>query len=169
MFLAALCCIALGTGSVLAQDQGPRGGQRMGHGPMIMGQQQLTDTTITNRMQLTPVQRSEIDRMNSIYDAEVKKIMGEMPDPQTAPQQDKKMNREEMRQKGEQVKALRKDGRQHVRAVLGDELYIQYLEEALDRHGMMMGNGPRRQRMQRNQNSQQRQGGFGNEGFGDDF
>ncbi len=163
IILAAICCVTIGFGSAMAQDQqeerggrGKRGGQEM---------VQLADTSITNHMNLTAPQLAKIAELNADFKAQVEANSGKK-------EKGKKLSKEEREAQRVQMEASKSEGRKQLREILGTELYIEYLEKALDRRPMMsgprgqMGNGGQRgnrgQRMQRSRD-------FGNDNFGGGF
>ena len=132
ILLAAICCMAIATSDVMAQDQ-PQGRGMRGAGRMQMFQ--LADTTITNQMDLTSAQQVEIAKLNENYREQLK----------ADNEKGKKVDKETREARRAQMEAKRAEGRKQLRAILGTELYIEYLEKALDRRPMMMGGqrGPR--------------------------
>ena len=158
ILLAAICCMTIATSSVLAQDQPQRRGMRDGFRQQMF---QLADTSITNQLNLTTAQQVEIAKLNENY-LEQMKADGE---------KGKKIDKETREARRAQMEAKRAEGRKQLRAILGTELYIEYLEKALDRRPMMGGQrGPRPdgQNMQRGRG--QRPNEFGGRAFrGDGF
>lgn len=159
ILLAAICCMTMMTSSVLAQDQPQRRGMRDGFRQQMF---QVADTAITNQLNLTTAQQVEIAKLNENYLEEMK-ADGE---------KGKKLDKEAREARRAQMEAKRAEGRKQLRAILGTELYIEYLEKALDRRPMMMGGqrGPRPdgQNMQRGRG--QRPNEFGGRAFrGDGF
>ena len=153
ILLAAICCMTMMTCSVLAQDQPQRRGMRDGFRQQMF---QVADTAITNQLNLTTAQQVEIAKLNESY-LEQMKADGE---------KGKKVDKETRVARRAQMEAKRAEGRKQLRAILGTELYIEYLEKALDRRPMM--GGQRGQNMQRG--SGQRPNEFGGRAFrGDGF
>lgn len=118
---------------------------------------QLADTTITNQMGLTSAQQVEIAKLNENYREQLK----------ADNEKGKKLDKETREARRAQMEATRAEGRKQLRAILGTELYIEYLEKSLDRRPMMVG-GPRGQRPD-GQNMQRSRGMRGGGGFGGDF
>ena len=148
--------MTIATSSVLAQDQPQRRGMRDGFRQQMF---QLADTSITNQLNLTTAQQVEIAKLNESY-LEQMKADGE---------KGKKVDKETREARRAQMEAKRAEGRKQLRAILGTELYIEYLEKALDRRQMMGGQrGPRPdgQNMQRGRG--QRPNEFGGRAFRDD-
>lgn len=154
ILLAAICCMAIATSDVMAQDQ-PQGRGMRGAGRMQMFQ--VADTAITNQLNLTTAQQVEIAKLNENYIEQMK----------ADAEKGKKLDKETREARRAQMEATRAEGRKQLRAILGTELYIEYLEKALDRRPMMMG-GPRGQRPD-GQNMQRSRGMRGGGGFGGDF
>ena len=146
--------MAIATSDVMAQDQ-PQGRGMRGSGRMQMFQ--LADTTITNQMDLTSTQQVEIAKLNENYREQLK----------ADNEKGKKVDKETREARRAQMEAKRAEGRKQLRAILGTELYIEYLEKSLDRRPMMVG-GPRGQRPD-GQNMQRSRGMRGGGGFGGDF
>ena len=132
ILLAAICCMTMMTSSVVAQDHPQRRGMRDGFRQQMF---QVADTAITNQLNLTTAQQVEIAKLNESYLEEMK-ADGE---------KGKKVDKETREARRAQMEAKRAEGRKQLRAILGTELYIEYLEKALDRRPMMMGGqrGPR--------------------------
>ena len=123
---------------------------------------QVADTAITNQLNLTTAQQVEIAKLNENYREQMK----------ADAENGKKLNKETREARRAQMEAKRAESRKQLRAILGTELYIEYLEKALDRRPMMMGGqrGPRPdgQNMQRGRG--QRPNEFGGRAFrGDGF
>ena len=154
ILLAAICCMTMMTSSVLAQNQPQRRGMRDGFRQQMF---QLADTAITNQLNLTTAQQVEIAKLNENYLEEMK-ADGE---------KGKKIDKEAREARRAQMEAKRAEGRKQLRAILGTELYIEYLEKALDRRPMMMGGqrGPRPD----GQNMQRSRGMRGGGSFGGEF
>lgn len=129
----------LAMGTLMAQNVMPQGrdGRPM-RGGMRPGQELVADTTITNHMNLTPEQQKEIDSINASYQEQMKEMMSKRSE------DGKRLSREEREARMKQIAEQKKDARLKLRTVLGDDLYIEYLETSLDRMpAMMMGGGPR--------------------------
>ena len=154
ILLAAICCMTMMTNSVVAQDHPQRRGMRDGFRQQMF---QVADTAITNQLNLTTAQQVEIAKLNESYLEEMK-ADGE---------KGKKVDKETREARRAQMEAKRAEGRKQLRAILGTELYIEYLEKALDRRPMMMGGqrGPRPD----GQNMQRGRGMRGGGGFGGEF
>ena len=123
---------------------------------------QVADTAITNQLNLTTAQQVEIAKLNENYREQMK----------ADAENGKKLNKETREARRAQMEAKRAESRKQLRAILGTELYIEYLEKTLDRRPMMMGGqrGPRPdgQNMQRGRG--QRPNEFGGRAFrGDGF
>lgn len=140
---AAVCCMSLGLSNVFAQNDMPQGGRHM-RGGMRGGMEMVADTAITNHMELSIEQAKAIEEINTTYRAKIQSlIMPQNEDNKPANREEgRRMRREGRDVRMQQINAEKKEARQQLRAVLGDELYIQYLEESIDRRPMMMG-GPR--------------------------
>lgn len=130
---AAICCLALSLSSVMAQNQMPQGGRPM-RGMMRGGATLIADTTITNHMNLTPEQTQQIMVINDNYRAQMQAAMSG-----NHHGDGQHMSREDREARMQQVQGQRKEARKQLRAVLGDDLYIEYLELSLDRVPMMGG------------------------------
>jgi len=129
ILMAAICCMTIGLGSVLAQDQ-PQGRGMRGPGRQQMFQ--LADTAITNHMSLTPDQKVQIAQLNEKFQEQMK-VDGE---------RGKRLDKEARQSQRAKYDAQRTEARKQLRAILGTELYIEYLEKTIDRRSMMMV-GPR--------------------------
>lgn len=178
ILMAAMCCLTLSMGSALAQNEMPEGrnGRPMrggAHGGM-RGMEVVADTAITNHMGLTEDQLKRVEEINANYQAQMQEMMSQG----RRSQEGMRLSREEREARMQQITAQKKEARQQLRSVLGDELYIQYLETQLDRlPSMMIGrggfggehHGPRGGgRMGGGRMGGGRMdGGFGNDGFGD--
>lgn len=140
-FLVTISCMMLSIGSAMAQGEMPQGG-RQGHGGMHSGMrpgmEMIADTTITNHMNLSDEQLKKIDELNADYQAKMKAMISQRGEA------GRRMSREDREGRMQLIKDQKTAARQQLRAVLGDELYIQYLECQLDRTpAMMMGGGNR--------------------------
>lgn len=144
--MAALFCFTLGIGNAMAQDEMtefPQQNQmrhagshmrQMGQGSMRQGAEMLlADTTILNQISLTPAEREGIDRLNANFQEAVNALMNKR-------ENGKRISREEAMARMEQLKELRTQGRQELRALLGDDTYIYYLELLLDKRPQFGGN-----------------------------
>lgn len=144
--LAALFCFTLGIGNAMAQEemtefpqqnQMRRNGSHMrqlGNGSMRQGAEMLlADTTILNQISLTPAEREGIDRLNANFQEAVHALMNKR-------ENGKRISREEAQARMEQIKELKAQGRQELRTLLGDDTYIYYLEQLLDRRPQFGGN-----------------------------
>ena len=160
ILMAAICCMTMATSNIVAQDQPQRRGMRGADRQQMF---QMADTAITNHLNLTTAQQVEIAKLNESY-REQMKADGE---------KSRKLDKEARQARRAEMEARRAEGRKQLRAILGTELYIEYLEKALDRQpAMMMGGqrGPRPdgQTMQRARG--QRSNDFGGRAFrGDGF
>lgn len=130
ILLAAICCMTMATSNVLAQDQPQRRGMRGGDRMQMF---QVADTAITNHLNLTTAQQVEIAKLNENYREQMK----------ADAENGKKLNKETREARRAQMEAQRAESRKQLRAILGTELYIEYLEKALDRRPMMMMGGQR--------------------------
>lgn len=170
--LTAICCMALTAASVMAQEAelGQRG-SRMRGGMRGGAEPQLADTTITNHMGLTDEQNLSIAKLNNEYKLQLTTSMRSRGD------NGKRMSREEREAAMDKIKELKAEGRKQLRVILGDELYISYLEQSLDRmpaFGMMrggmreggFGQGGPRGGQGGAQHMMHGAGGFGGGGFG---
>ncbi|MBR5717160.1 MAG: hypothetical protein IKX59_11280 [Bacteroidales bacterium] len=159
ILLAAICCMAIGMGSVMAQDQSHGRGMR-GQGRQQMFQ--LADTAITNHMNLTADQQVQIAQLNESFQEQMK----------AGGERGKRLDKETRQAQRTQIEAKRTEARKQLRAILGTELYIEYLEKALDRRPMMMGGmRPDGQNMPRSRGMRPDGVGnaFGGGGFGGGF
>ncbi len=164
ILLAALCCMTMATSIVLAQDQSQRRGMREGNRQQMF---QLADTAITNHLNLTTAQQVEIAKLNESFREQMR----------AEAEKGRNLDREARAAHRTEMEAKRAEGRKQLRAILGTELYIEYLEKAIDQRPMMMGGqrGPRPdgQNMQRQRGMRQndfggnafRGGGFDEGGF----
>ena len=127
---AAICCMTLGLGNVLAQDQMPQG-RNTTRGGMRGSAEMIADTTITNHLGISDEQISQINKLNTEYQEKVKEMM-------TKPNEDgKRLSREDREARMKQIGTQKQEARQQLRKILGDDLYITYLEKRLDQHPMM--------------------------------
>ena len=135
--LAALCCITLSMGTLCAQESAPqRGNRTYGMRGAAPAPTMLADTTITNHMELSAEQLVAIGKLNDEYKEQVTAQ-------KTGRTQDgKKVRREDRMARFEQLKTIKLQYRKQLREILGDELYIDYLEKSLDKvpaFGTMQG------------------------------
>jgi len=165
ILMTVICCLTIGLGSVIAQDQ-PQGRGMRGPGRQQMFQ--LADTAITNHMNLTTDQQVQIAQLNENFQEQMKE----------GGERGKRLDKEARQAQRAKFDAQRTEARKQLRAILGTELYIEYLERTIDRRSMMMV-GPRGQRPDgpnmRGRAARPdgvgnafRGGGFG-DGFGEDF
>lgn len=91
---------------------------------MRPGMEMVADTTITNHMQLSVEQAKQIEMINAKYTEQVKALVNKRAT------EGQRMNREQRDAMVQQLANLKKEGRQQLRKVLGDNLYIEYLEKA---------------------------------------
>ena len=158
MILAGIC-LAMCT-SVMAQDF--EGGQRGGQGGQRARRQMdmVVDTAVINHIDLKAETLQKVYELQQAKQAEQKEIM------QSArPQKGQRMSDEDRKAFQEKRQAFTAQYRKELRALIGDEAYILYLERMVDRQGMMRmgGQRPQGQGGQRGGQGGQR-GGFGEEG-----
>jgi len=155
MILAGIC-LAMCT-SAIAQDFG-QGGQRQGGQRMRRQMDAVVDTTVINHMDINVEVLQKVYTLQEAKQKEQKAQMEEMRKNRNG----QRMSEEERNAFTEKQKAFTAQYRKELRAILGDEAYIIYLEKMLDRQGMMrMGGRPQMQ----GQRGGQRQGNFGGGDF----
>lgn len=88
------------------------------------GMELVADTAITNHMQITVEQAKQIEAINAKYVEQVKGLN------KKRTEAGQRMNTEQRDAMLQQLANLKKEGRQQLRKVLGDNLYIEYLEKA---------------------------------------
>lgn len=153
--LLASLCLAICSG-VSAQDfQGRQGGQRGQRGNR-MQIDMVVDTAIINHMDLSEEVLQQVYQLQEKKHAEQKEAMSSM-------KRGQRMNEEELKAFMDRQQEFNAQYRKELRALLGDEAYIAYLEKMLDRRpsfGMMRGRGQ--------MGGQRPMGGgdFGGQGFG---
>lgn len=132
-FLAALCCLSLSVGSLMAQDNaraqfGRQGGSRNGRSV-----EQIADTAITNHLGLQAEQLTQVEALNARYKEQLQaQQKGLTTDGRRS------ASREDREARVQQFREMRQQFRSELHVILGDSLYIQYLEQSLDRQPMMM-------------------------------
>lgn len=128
--LAALCCLTLSAGSLVAQDNAHSQFGRQGRGGRSV--EQIADTAITNHLDLQPEQLTQVEALNTRYKEQLQaQQKGFATD-------GRRMSREDREARVQQFRQTRQQFRAELRTILGDSLYIQYLEESLDRQPMSM-------------------------------
>lgn len=170
---AALCCMTLGLGTAMAQNEMPN---RPARGGMRTGTEMVADTTIINHLSdtISVEQLKQIEAINENYRAKMQEMMTQRST------DGRRMGREDREARMAQIKQNKAAARKELREVLGDELYIEYLEAQLDRSPFMaMGMGARGGQGMGQRGGQGmgggrprggQRGGFGGGGFGgDDF
>lgn len=158
MILTALClCICLGA---TAQRN-----NRNNSGAPGMPRQTdaVIDTAILNKMNLEAKMLSEILALKTAKQTEIKESMKGM-----RPEKGKRMDEATRKAIYEKRAAFTAGYRAELRKIMGDELYISYLEKQVDSHNAMRGNMRQRpNNMNNNMRGQHGQrGGFGNNDFG---
>ncbi len=158
MILAALClCICLG-----AMAQRPNR-DRSGAPGMPRHIDAVVDTAVLNKMNLDTKMLSEILALKTAKQAENKENMKGM-----RPEIGKKMDEAARKALREKQAAFTAGYRAELRKIMGDELYISYLEKQVDSRNAMRANmRPQNNNTNngmRNQHGQR--GGFGNNDFG---
>lgn len=169
MLWAAICCLILGSATTLVaqNENGRQRTSRRGGMPTIA----LVDTAITNAMQLEAPVQAVIGQINARYAQAMRQHV------ETMRQMGQNASDEERQAMMQNMKAQRYLGYQQLRQALGDETYILYLQEALDKQAtMQQGRGMnRRQPMGgggENRRGGNRRGvgaGFGGDDFGSSF
>lgn len=129
-FLTALCCLTLSISVLTAQNNERGNGGRGGRHAI-----QLVDTNVTSQLSLSSDKTKAIEDLNTKYAQEVSAMMPQ--DRSSRPSED------EMKANMEKMKEVRKTYLKQVRSLLGDNLYIQYLEEVSERHNGRPMRGPR--------------------------
>ncbi len=137
--------------SAIAQNNQRQGGQR---GPRMMDA--VVDTAIINHMGIDDAVLKKIYELQESKQAEQKEMMKN-----ARPEKGQKMSEEARKAMQEKREAFTAQYRKELRALIGDETYIAYLEKKVDRSVMMRFGGQRQG--QGGQRGGQRQGG----GFGD--
>lgn len=158
MILTALClCICLG-----AMAQRPNR-DRSGAPGMPRHTDAVVDTAILNKMNLEAKMLSEILALKTAKQAENKENMKGM-----RPEKGKKMDEATRKAIREKQTAFTAGYRAELRKIMGDELYISYLEKQVDSRNAMRANmRPQNNNMNNGMRNQYGQrGGFGNNDFG---
>lgn len=124
--MAAMCCM-LCAATLMAQnkgDQRPRGMnvQQMNAVPVQM----VADTTISNHIGLTAKQMQKIDELNKAF---VEKMRAEMAKRRG---NGKTLTEEERKAYQQEAADVRHASLKELRAIMGDDKYIEYLEKSLD-------------------------------------
>lgn len=166
LLVAILCGMTLSLGSALAQNDAPQGVGRQGRmGMRGNSALQLADTTITNHLGLNPDQMASIEALNEKYQEQMKAQAGKRPSRDAG-----KGEREAIMNN---MKQLRQTHLNELREILGTDLYIQYLETALERASFRVGMNRGPQQMggpngggQHRMRGMGGRGGFGGNDFG---
>lgn len=140
LMLAGLCLAICS--SVVAQDFGQGGRQGGQRGPRRQ-MDAVVDTAIINHMDLNQEVLQQVYKLQEAKQAEQKEAMGNMR------QRGQRMSEEGRKEFMEKQQAFTAQYRKELRALIGDENYITYLEKMLDRRpmfgGMQRGGMPRGQ------------------------
>lgn len=155
LFLAGLCLTIVT--NVVAQDFG-QGGRQGGQRNMRRQIDAVVDTAIINHMDLSQEVLNQVYKLQEAKQAEQKEAMGQM-------RRGQRMSEEERKAFHERQQAFTTQYRKELRAIIGDEAYITYLEKMLDRRTMGFG-GMQRGGMQRGQMGGGQGFGGGQGGFG---
>lgn len=140
LMLAALCCMM--SFSSFAQEQQmnslrQRMPQAQVQANIQMPMQMVADTTITNKMDLSPEQLQKVVDLNAAFASSYKSLIAE-----SHPVQGSRMSREDREAFQQKLVSARQEARKQLRDILGDEAYINYLELCLDNQ-QRMPMGPR--------------------------
>ncbi len=158
MILAGICLVMCA--NAIGQDSNQRqGGQRARR---MMDA--VVDTAIINHMDINTEVLQKVYALQQSKQEEQRKIMGDF-----RQQRGQRLSDEERKAMAEKREAFTAQYRKELRALIGDETYIAYLEKQLSRQGMMrmmQGGG---QRGNNGQFGGQRQGGGQRGGFGGGF
>ena len=127
--------MTLGLGTTIAQNDAPQGVGRQGRMGM-RGNIQLADTSITNHLGLAEEQLAQIEVLNNSYQEQMKEQVGKRPS--------RGSGKEEREGIMNNIKLLRQNHQKQLREILGTDLYIQYLETALEQASFRgaMNRGP---------------------------
>lgn len=150
LILASMCLVM--SVSAIAQDKpvkremGPR--QRPQQEQMQQRQRRsmdvVVDTAIINHMDLSAEVLQQVMALQEAKQAEQKKAMSEMRQNRNG----QRMSDEERKAMREKTQAFTAQYRKELRALLGDEAYIAYLEKMVDSRNMMRMGGQRPQQAQ---------------------
>lgn len=164
LILASMCLVM--SVSAIAQDKpakremAPR--QRPQQEQMQQRQRRsmdvVVDTAIINHMDLSAEVLQQVMALQEAKQAEQKKAMSEMRQNRNG----QRMSEEERKAMREKTQAFTAQYRKELRALLGDEAYIAYLEKMVDSRNMMRMGGGRPQAGQMGGQRQMHQGGFDN-------
>ena len=156
LILTSICLVA--AMSLSAQDAG---GQRQGRQPRRMTDA-VVDTTIINHMGIDAAVLQQVYALQESKKTEQQELLKN-----SRPEKGTRMTEEQRKEMLEKREAFTAQYRKQLRALMGDENYILYLEKQVDRQGVMRPGMPPRGNMQgQRQGGGQRQDDFGG---GSDF
>lgn len=127
----SLVCMLLICSAAVAQNRGGnrnRQGGGRGFQPMA-----VIDTAVVNHIGLSEELLAQVYALKDAQAEEAKEQMSKM-----MPERGKRMNEEARAEMMEKMAAMKQGFRKQLRALIGDEMYIAYLEKALDTRNMNM-------------------------------
>lgn len=145
MFLTAIC-LTLAT-FAFAQGRNGQAGQRVGNRGGI---DVVVDTAIINQMGLSEAVVSQVVALQQTMQAKMRQQMQ-----QQQGNKGQRLTDEERKDLQQKRVQFTENYRKELRAILGDQTYITYLEKQLDRRGQFNGARPAAQQQQRQQQAQQ--------------
>jgi len=152
------CMLLVCAGAVAQNRQGGR--NRGNHQARMFQPLAVIDTAIINHIGLSEEMLKEVYTLQSDQEEEAKKAMEGM-----MPERGKRMSEDAMKGMQEKMTATKSEFRGQLRNLIGDEMYITYLEKSLDMRGMFGGRnmqmGGGMQRGNGDWGGQGNQGGFG--------
>lgn len=164
--LTSALCLMMGFTAAMAQDNSRR------NTPQRRAPQQMdavVDTTVLNRMELDDALMTNILALQTSKQAEEKATReAERAARTSADGKRTKLTDEQRQAQRQQQEEFKAGYRAQLRALMGDALYITYLERLVDARGMRMSM-PQRNAGDNNNGSRQPQGGFGGGDFGGGF
>lgn len=157
IFLLACICMAVSLSAFAQNRQGGQGGQR---GPRH-NMDAVVDTAIINHMDLEAETLQKVLQLQSTKQAEQREMMGSL-----RSNRGQRMSEEDRNAMRTKMQDFTAQYRKDLRAILGDDLYISYLEKYCDRQAMMRMMRPGMQGGQRPQMGGPRGDFGGDNGFG---
>ncbi len=132
--LSLALCIAMATTAAMAQDSNRRNNTQR-RAPQQMDA--VVDTTVLNKMELEPQLLTQILELQTTKQAEQKATLEAERTNRTADGKRQKLTDEEREARRQEQEAFKAGYRQELRTLMGDALYIAYLERLVDARGMM--------------------------------
>jgi hypothetical protein len=144
-------CLLMSAGAVMAQDR-RNSGNNQRRAPQQMDA--VVDTAVLNKMELEPQLLTQILELQTTKQAEQKATLEAEKQSRTgADGKRQKLTDEQREARRQEQEAFTAGYRSQLRTLMGDALYIAYLERLVDARGMM------RMPVRNNQNSGNQRGG----------